>query len=93
VGKNELAKGSYSVVGVVANDGQKSRVDVRVTGPADQAEYQSLDVAAGKFGFTAGESGECAAGGHERGAPARCSCVASRRLACELDRASPGAVY
>ena len=44
-------------MGVVANDGQKSKVDVRVTGPADQLEHSAVDVGAGKFGFTASESG------------------------------------
>jgi hypothetical protein len=56
VGKNDLAKGSYAVVGVT-NDGQKSKIDVRITGPAEQLEHSALDVGAGKFGFTASESG------------------------------------
>lgn len=55
--KNDLAKGSYAVVGLQANDGQKSRVDVRILGPSESVEHAGVDVGAGKFGFSASESG------------------------------------
>jgi hypothetical protein len=55
MGKHDLAKGRFAILGVA--EGTPSGFTVRVTGPGKETEFSQTDAASGKFAFTASDGG------------------------------------